>query len=297
MADFAVIGYVVIDMILDTQGERVQLGGAPTYGVLVAKTLGKEVKMVTKIGGDIESELLSQLKELAGDLDQMMIKDATTTRFRIDLRGAERKSRGGALFCEEIKPDNVKDLPDAVILAPVMWEIPWTTLASIVAEVLAVDIQGFIRTHLRSGDASILLKRWIDTGMMKRVAIYKSTEDELRDFTCEPDTMKGLERIVRSGPGIAIATRGSEGAMMIAADGRYNIPAYQIQKMDDMGLGDAFTAGFFCEYLDGRDPSWCASMGAAMASCVGETIGPRIDASHSEIVERAEDVYNRIIRL
>ena len=193
MADFAVIGYVVIDMILDTQGERVQLGGAPTYSALVAKTLGKSVKMVTKIGGDIESELLSQLKELAGDLDEMMIREATTTRFRIDLRGPERKSRGGALFCEEIKPEDVKDLPDAVILAPVMWEIPWTTLASIVAEVLAVDIQGFIRTHLRSGDASILLKRWIDTGMMKRVAIYKSTEDELRDFTGEPDTLKGLE--------------------------------------------------------------------------------------------------------
>ena len=99
MADFAIIGYVVIDMILGTQGERVQLGVAPTYGALVAKKLGKSVKMVTKIGGNLESELLSHLKELVGDLDGMMIKDATTTRFRIDQRGPERKSRGGALFC------------------------------------------------------------------------------------------------------------------------------------------------------------------------------------------------------
>ena len=53
--DFAIIGYVVIAMILGTQGERVQLGGAPTYGALFAKKLGKSVKMVTKIGGDIES--------------------------------------------------------------------------------------------------------------------------------------------------------------------------------------------------------------------------------------------------
>ncbi len=297
MADFAIIGYVVIDMILGTQGERVQLGGAPTYGALVAKKLRKSVKMVTKIGGDIERELLSQLKELAGDIDGMMIRDATTTRFRIDLRGPERKSRGGALFCEEIKPEDVKDLPDAVVIAPVMWEVPWPTLISIAAEVLAVDIQGFIRTHLRSGDASILLKRWIDGGMMKRVDIYKSTEDELRDFTGEPDTLRGLQRITKSGPGIAIATQGSKGALMVAGDGRYKIPAFKIQKMDDMGLGDAFTAGFFCEYLDDRDPSWCASMGAAMASCIGESVGPRIDASHSEVMERAEDVYNRIIRL
>ena len=297
MADFAIIGYVVIDMILGTQGERVQLGGAPTYGALVAKKLGKSVKMLTKIGGDIESELLLQLKELAGNLDGMMIKDATTTRFRIDLRGPERKSRGGALFCEEIKAEDVKDLPGAVVIAPVMWEIPWPTLTSIVAEVLVVDIQGFIRTHLRSGDDSILLNHWVDTGLMKRVAIYKSTEDELRDFTGESDTLRGLERIMRSGPGIAIATLGSEGALMVAGDGRYKIPAFEIQKMDDMGLGDAFTAGFFCEYLDGRDPSWCASMGAAMASCIGESVGPRIDASHSEVMERAEDVYNRIIRL
>ncbi len=55
MTDFTIIGYVVINMILGTQGERVLLGGAPTYGALVAKKLGKSVKMVTKIGGDIES--------------------------------------------------------------------------------------------------------------------------------------------------------------------------------------------------------------------------------------------------
>jgi hypothetical protein len=30
MTDFAIIGYVVINMILGTQGERVLLGGAPT---------------------------------------------------------------------------------------------------------------------------------------------------------------------------------------------------------------------------------------------------------------------------
>jgi len=40
MADFAIIGYVVIDMILGTQGERVQLGGFLRMVPYLRKNLG-----------------------------------------------------------------------------------------------------------------------------------------------------------------------------------------------------------------------------------------------------------------
>ena len=79
--------------------------------------------------------------------------------------------------------------------------------------------------------------------------------------------------------------------------GQFRIPVYEIKKLDDMGGGDSFLSGFFCEYLDGKDPLWCASMGATMASCIMETIGPKIDVSLMEIRERAENVYNRIKKL
>ena len=65
----------------------------------------------------------------------------------------------------------------------------------------------------------------------------------------------------------------------------------------EMGAGDSFLSGFFCEYLDGKDPLWCASMGAASSSCILETIGPTIDASLKEISRRAEDIFDRIERL
>jgi sugar/nucleoside kinase (ribokinase family) len=67
--------------------------------------------------------------------------------------------------------------------------------------------------------------------------------------------------------------------------------------LDPTGAGDAFISGFFSEYLDGEDHSWCASMGAAMASCVVETVGARIDASRKLVRERAENVYNRVVKL
>jgi sugar/nucleoside kinase (ribokinase family) len=80
-------------------------------------------------------------------------------------------------------------------------------------------------------------------------------------------------------------------------DERFRVPVFEIEKIDDMGAGDNFRSWFFCEYLDGKEPRWCASMGAAMSTCFLETIGPSIDASLKEITRRAEDIFERIERL
>jgi sugar/nucleoside kinase (ribokinase family) len=111
--------------------------------------------------------------------------------------------------------------------------------------------------------------------------------------------LKALEKITETGPEVAIATQGENGSLLVnEKNKRYKVPVSKVRvKRDDMGAGDCFSTGVFCEYLDGRDPLWCASMGSALASCILETVGPRIDASLSEIRERAEDVFEKIEKL
>jgi len=296
MADFAAIGHVVIDTILKHNGEWTSAAGPVGYVVLTAKKLGKTVKTVTKVGDDISDEHIAQLRGIGVDLKGMITKGAKTTRVSIDLRGEERKGKF-LDFCEEIKPIDVVDLPDAVIVDPVMGEVPWETLISISGKVIAVDSQGFVREQRLVNEDSVLLKRWSDAGLLKRFQICKSTEDELWDFTGDRDTLRSLEKIVSEGVEVAIATQGSEGALLVMGDGRFKVPVFEIEKMDDMGAGDSFLSGFFCEYLDGKEPLWCASMGAAMSSCLLETIGPTIEAPMKEITGRAEDIFDRIERL
>jgi sugar/nucleoside kinase (ribokinase family) len=295
MADFAVIGHVAIDRIITDQGERIQLGGPPTYVSLVTRKLGKSVRTVTKVGGDIPDDFISQLEGLGIDLEGMIIEGAETTRFILDYRGAERRLSVGSV-CEVFGPEDLVGLPEVALLAPIVGETPTSVLSNIESDMIALDPQGFVR-DIRP-DGTILPKHWFDESLMKRLTIYKSSEDELRLVTGNLDSMKGLEKIIGLGAEVAIATKGGEGALLVVREGRYKVPALALgEALDPTGAGDTFIGGFFSEYLDGEDPSWCASMGAAMASCVVETVGARIDASRKLVRERAEDVYNRVVKL
>jgi sugar/nucleoside kinase (ribokinase family) len=164
---------------------------------------------------------------------------------------------------------------------------------------MAVDPQGFVRAQWRAKDDSILLKRWTDEGLLQRFSVFKSTAHELQSFSGISDTLKALDKIIENGPEVAVATMGEEGSLLMTKSGKvYRVPVSELGvKRDDMGAGDCFSTGLFCEYLDGRDPLWCASMGSALASCILETVGPTIEASLEEIRERAEVVFNGINRL
>jgi sugar/nucleoside kinase (ribokinase family) len=295
MADFAVIGHVAIDRIITDQGERIQLGGPPTYVSLVARKLGKTVRTVTKVGGDIPDDFISQLEGLGVDIEGMIIEGSETTRFILDYRGAERRLSVGSV-CEVFGPEDLVGLPEVVLLAPIAGETPPSVLINIKSDMIALDPQGFVRDIRPNG--TILPKRWFDENLMRRLTIYKSSEDELRLVTGNLDTLNGLEKIIGLGAEVAIATKGGEGALLVVREGRYKVPVLAVgEALDPTGAGDTFIGGFFSEYLDGEDPSWCASMGAAMASCVVETVGARIDASRKLVRERAEDVYNRVVKL
>lgn len=296
MDEFAVVGHVAVDKIITSNGSRVQLGGPPTYIALVARRLGAAVKVVTKVGGDLPSDYMGQLRELGIGLRGQIVEGAKTTRFTLDYRGAERRLSVESV-CEEITPDDVSDLPEAVIIAPVLDEVPPATSEAMTgSRLIALDPQGFAREV--SHDGSVRPRRWSGEGLLSRVEIYKSSSAELRLVTGEIDPWSGLRRILSLGAEVAIATQGAEGALMLTREGRYRIPALNILHTRDLtGAGDAFTGGFLAEYRGGGDALWSASVGAAAASSVVETFGARLEASYRELRRRAKEVYNNVVEL
>ncbi len=290
MVDLTVIGHIAIDKIITHDAMRTQIGGPPAYVALAAGVLGRGVDVITKVGGDVPDDFLIRLSDLEVDLQGMVVEEAPTTRFTIDYRGVERSLMVESV-CAEIGLEDVERVPEAAIVAPIVGEVSPATIAGIGADVIALDPQGYLREVL--DDGSIRPKPWFNGEALRRVDVFKSSVRELELVTGERDPWNGLERILRHGVEVAVATKGGEGSLLAFGAGRYVVPAHDAVLVDPTGAGDAFLGCFFLEYLEGEEPLWCASMGSAAASFVVETTGAEIEASHEDVRERAEDVFNR----
>ena len=290
MESLAVVGHIAIDRIITSSGERHQLGGSPTYVSLITHLLGIPLRAATKVGGDFSEIYASELAERGLDIHDSIVPLAKTTRFVLDYTKAER-GLGYDSLCTSIEPKDVKELPDAAILAPIVGEIPDETLEAIVSRVLALDPQGFVR-RLEPG-GSISQHPWCDFGLLNRLSVFKASTRELRLVVGE-SSWAGLECLVRLGVVVAIETLGGEGARVVHSGRRMVVPAHRGEAVDTTGAGDAFIAGFFAEYASGEEVEWCAAVGSAAASAVVETVGPSIKIGRGELFERAEKIQTSI---
>ncbi len=138
MADYTVIGHIAVDRVISAYEDRVQIGGSPTYASLAARGMGGKIEAITKVGSDISEDHISQLKRIGLDIREDIVKDATTTKFVLDYRIPERRLKVEGV-CVDIIPSDVVDATVAVLLSPIVGEIPQQTYSRIDAEVLALD--------------------------------------------------------------------------------------------------------------------------------------------------------------
>ncbi|EYD75558.1 putative sugar kinase protein [Rubellimicrobium mesophilum DSM 19309] len=95
-------------------------------------------------------------------------------------------------------------------------------------------------------------------------------------FGSHPGTADDAERLGREwlgqGARMAVVTRGADGAAVIAAEGRWHIPAERVDPVDTTGAGDSFIAGFIAAWLRGAPPEAAARSGARQArlTCLHE---------------------------
>ena len=293
-----VVGNLTIDEVIIRGIRRVQAGGAALYTSIAAAKKGLRVDVISKVGYNYPKEQLDEIGALGINPSGVKIlQDAPTTRFLLDYSGDERRL---SLLerCSPIEPQDLQNVRfEAVHIAPVFDDVPAETVLDLSerCSFLSLDPQGYVRRVTQNG--IVEPKAWFDAQVLSRISVFKSSTEELRWITGLRNPWKGLERIRESGPEVVVATWGRRGALMLAYENRYNIPAFPAQPIDPTGAGDAFIGGFLSQYLRCQDALWSASVGASLASFLIETQGCRINASVEDIHERANWVQKRIERL
>jgi sugar/nucleoside kinase (ribokinase family) len=294
MTKIAVVGHIAIDKVIDEAGQRVQLGGPPSYCALSFGILGDRIHAVSKIGDDISDDFLRKLSELGVNDGDMVVDGAETTRFILDYT-QEKRVLGVESVCEKIGSNDIEDLPDAVLITPIIGELTESAVEAIQSDVLALDPQGFLRKPL--DDGSIQPRPWRDRELIGRMDVLKASSDEVKLIAGESDPRRGIEKIMKFGASVAIITMGQEGSI-VATGGRLSkVPAYPSNVRDPTGAGDAFLGSFMSEYLRGEDPVWSACVGSALSSLIVETFGVRIETTKRDAFHRAEELLDRVVRV
>ncbi|MGY4542004.1 2-dehydro-3-deoxygluconokinase [Arthrobacter sp. UYNi723] len=79
--------------------------------------------------------------------------------------------------------------------------------------------------------------------------------------------------LLEQGVGEVVVKRGSAGAGVHTASGRFEAPAAAVTSIDTVGAGDAFTAGYLSALLDGEDVAARLQRGAVMGAFAVSTAG------------------------
>ena len=132
----------------------------------------------------------------------------------------------------------------------------------------------------------------MDFRLLELFDIYKSSLEELQLLTKTKTLRLGMKKIQDIGPKIVLVTKGNNGSTLLFEEHFYDIPIFVPRKIvDPTGAGDTFIGAFLAEYIEKKDPLWCALVGAAASSFIVETIGPRIFGEKKEIYERTKKLF------
>lgn len=248
------------------------LGSPAAYISVAAKRLGAEVGLVTRIGNDMPRELMKPLFEAGVDCDGIRVDgDATTTNLLCYDTGGDKK-----LHFQKKAPDiTFADFPtrylDArlICISPIDFEVPLETVSKVkgLDSLVAVELGGY------GGAASSEHPRDVSfiEELVKDIDIVKAGAEDCRYLFGKTDGVEDM--FIKWGAGVGIVTQGDQGALVATKTERFIIPAFNVQDPDCTGAGDAFSAGFFVEYLNSRDIEASGRFASATASLVIEGTG------------------------
>lgn len=149
-------------------------------------------------------------------------------------------------------------------------------------EFLGGEAAGRLLAHARSigattsldvlapGDPDMLA--WIADALPHTDYLLPNDEQVL-GFTGAGSLEEGARALVAAGAGCVAVTQGARGALVVTADERVEVPAYDVEVVDTTGCGDAFSAGFLRGLSLGRDLRGAAELGCAAAAQVAQGLG------------------------
>lgn len=217
-------------------------GGGSAANTLVALArMGLPTEFIGKVGEDEEGDfLLENLKPVQIDLIRrgqrsgvcLVVLDRRQDRF-LFVRG----NANSTLTAEEIKFDMLKD-------------ISWIHLTSFIGEspfeaqkVLLGHLESSVKVSLDPGE--IYAKKGLSKiePLITRCDILFLTEEEIGLLTHQ-DLHAGVRSLMKAGPSVIVCKRGSQGSHVFTEERDFEVPAVQVEVVDNTGAGDVYNAGF-----------------------------------------------------
>jgi sugar/nucleoside kinase (ribokinase family) len=127
---------------------------------------------------------------------------------------------------------------------------------------------------LAPGDA----QTWDRLGpVLPYVQYFLPNEDQLANITGAAEHTEAARRVLALGTEAVLVSRGENGAALITADRRVDLPAFPVDVVDTTGCGDGCSAGFIIGLLHGwpiEEASWLAMAAASqVATGLGSDAG------------------------
>jgi len=286
---FTVAGHVTIDEVITDTESFHQLGGPPCFAASLGKTLGFDVRVITRIGEDFPDRYEPALDILG--ISTKRSPGYQNTRFVLDYRYNPRRMRLPTV-CEPIHPRDVAN-SERLLLCPIAGEINDQLMEEIDPSFIGLDPQGLLRNI--DSDYNVIPKNWWNPKVLSKLDLLKTSSSEHHLITGTTDIKKSLRKLTDHGVDTAVITDGSNGSYVMTGHELLHVPVYPVDLVDSTGAGDVFIAGL-AAYLD-EGLSWACAVAAASSSSIVETRGIEIKHTISEILERAELVQDKIMNL
>jgi sugar/nucleoside kinase (ribokinase family) len=289
-----VVGTVAFDSIETPFGKAERcLGGSATY-FSVAASFFTEVDLIAVIGEDFTNDDLEVFRGRNIKLDGLQRVEGAKTFFwrgeyGYDLNVAKTRETQLNVFADfHPRLDETQRRADVLFLANIHPELQMDVLHQTE------------RPRLVALDTMNL---WIDTKRTElehafsRVDLVVINEAEVRQFTREPNLIKGGRQILSLGPSTLVIKRGEYGVMLVTKDAIFAAPAYPLENVfDPTGAGDTFAGGFL-GYLasrnevNDRELRRATIFGSVLASFTVEkfSLDRLREISLSEVQERYQD--------
>jgi sugar/nucleoside kinase (ribokinase family) len=264
-----VVGSVAFDSIETPFGKAERaLGGSATY-FSVAASFFAPVQLVAVVGDDFGRDDMEVFRGRTIDTSGLSRVDGGKTfhwsgEYGFDLNTAVTRDTQLNVFADfrPILPDAFRR-PDVVFLANIDPELQNEVLDQVRRpRLIALDTMNF----------------WIESKpealekVIGRVDMMLINEGELRQYTNEPNLVKGARMLLDRGPERIVIKRGEYGVLMVTRDRIFAAPAYPLENVfDPTGAGDTFAGGFL-GYLassrehDDRDVRRAVVFGSVLAS-------------------------------
>ena len=275
--DISVIGHVTKDL----TNSHISVGGAAYYTGITTIRLGAKTGLLTRCNPELSKKVNRNFAYY------MNLGSNVNTSFENTYINGKRSQVLRSLANHIQVIDIPKEILDSsvVVLTPVAQDIDPKLVLSFPDSMLAISLQGWLRTWDTSGRVARL--EWDDNIAIDRAKfLFVSVDDLLNGL---------LPRSWLQSDKIVILTEGVKGALLFVKGVWYRIPAFSAQEKDPTGAGDVFVGAYLVRYLEIEDPIKAALFASCAASFKAEGIGERGIPTREKIEARLEDQPNQVV--